>query len=196
MFRVILMPLFTLLMGYGWTANLPSPEHAETFYPEELPGKYTGGFGEETCHSCHFDYPINPEEGSLSVEGLPGRYVAGRSYRIRITLKREQLSRAGFQLSSRFKNGRQAGTFEIKNDSLSFTETGSDIQYVQHSEVASDFTSGRSAVTWQFKWQAPKHTSDTVVINLAANAANGDESAFGDYVFVKEINVKGETKPY
>jgi len=36
-----------------------------TAYPEHLDGPLTGGFGENSCHSCHFDYDINPEEGSF-----------------------------------------------------------------------------------------------------------------------------------
>lgn len=38
---------------------------------------------------------------------------------------------------------------------------------------------------WRFRWRAPLD-ADTVRFHVAANAANGDRSEFGDRIFVHE----------
>ena len=46
------------------------------------PIAHTGGFGEPTCRVCHQGQPLNAAGGTLRVEGLPGRYEAGRTYEL------------------------------------------------------------------------------------------------------------------
>lgn len=157
-------------------------------YPEQLPDRLTGGFGEQTCHSCHFDYPLNYEEGRLQVEGLPKQYEGGRSYMLRIYVGRPGLEKAGFQLTARFADGRQAGMFSPQSDRTLFTEGISDsVQYVQHSAKGTDIT-GDERTLWTVKWIAPKKAG-AVVLHIAANAGNGDASEFGDYILTQKIHI-------
>src|SRR5689334_11580072 len=65
----------------------------------------TGGFGEQSCHVCHMDNPINAPGGRLDVEGAPAAYAAGQSYRITIAIAREGIRRGGFEIAARFAAG-------------------------------------------------------------------------------------------
>src|SRR5207247_9775219 len=67
----------------------------------------TGGFGDKTCHSCHFDNPLNAPGGTLDVSGIPSSYTPGQAYPITITLSREGMKRGGFEIAARFTSGRQ-----------------------------------------------------------------------------------------
>lgn len=188
MHRIIFIILSTFITGFlvRPDAAVPLSFHA---YPEQLPGTYTGGFGEESCHSCHFDYPLNPGEGSLHIEGIPSSYEPGQVYTFTISINRKDLGRAGFQLSARFPDSTQAGTFTFETERLAFTKTDKSIQYVQHSAKGTEPNDPTSNI-WILKWAAPEKPQGTVIFNLAANAANGDASEFGDYIFLKEVKSK------
>ncbi len=188
--KIILLPIITLALGLIWSFTDPAPPRLTPAYPEELPGPFTGGFGEESCHSCHFDYSLNPEQGTLKIEGIPDRYQSGKSYKISISLSRDDLGQAGFQLSSRFEDGSQAGSFEKLSDHLNFTEVKSKIQYLQHSQSGSK-VQNKSTASWQFTWIAPDSGAGKIIFNVAANSGNGDASAFGDYIYVEEIVSSG-----
>ncbi len=69
----------------------------------------TGGFGEPTCHQCHFDQPIGDPMGRVAVSGVPPVYVPGARYAIKLALERPGVSRGGFQMAVRFASGPEAG---------------------------------------------------------------------------------------
>ena len=48
----------------------------------------TGGFGEQSCHLCHLDNPINAPGGSVKLEGIPSSFEPGRTYSITVTISR------------------------------------------------------------------------------------------------------------
>lgn len=195
MFKITLLPVLTLTLGLLVGTMKPTPETGhESIYSEELPGAYTGGFGEDTCHSCHFDYPLNPEdEGSLEVEGIPKQYEPGYNYTFTITLRREEMADAGFQITSRFEDGSQASSFDTGSENIGVTKTGNGIQYLQHAFEGSNIED-ESKASWEIVWTAPEDTSGKVIFNLAANAANGDVSAFGDLIFTREAESKGKSQ--
>lgn len=186
--KIILFPTITLALGLLLRPIDSVQGNSVNRYPEHLTGAFTGGFGEETCRSCHFDYPLNYKEGTLQVEGFPGSYERGQSYTIRIHVKRPDLAKAGFQLSARFSDGRQAGTLSPQSDRTQFTETTPDsIQYLQHSAKGTELN-GETSSEWQLKWIAPQKLG-IVYINLAANASNGDASEFGDYILTDSLTI-------
>jgi hypothetical protein len=191
--KVILIPVLTLGSGFFFALYEKNEENRNirTEYPEHLPGTFTGGFGEQTCHSCHFDYDLNWNGGKLVVEGIPGKLSGGEIYQVKVIVRREKLGRAGFQLSARFKNGVQAGSFLISdNQRVIFTEKVPDsLQFVQHSVDGTEPQSERES-HWVIRWIAPEVIMDSVVINISANAANGDQSEFGDWIYNRELTVK------
>jgi len=195
MFRFFLPLLFTLMFGFLFShkeRNEDPYEVKSIAYPEQLTGAFTGGFGEETCRSCHFDYDLNPEGGSLSVSGIPEQISKGERFEIEISVSRENIRAGGFQLSARFKDGTQAGNFEVaQNERIMLSKFVPDtLQYVQHSEDGT-IASGKGTTRWTVNWQAPTlASSDIVIFNISGNAANGDQSEFGDFIYNKEVKAE------
>lgn len=160
--------------------------------PDIIPGKFSGGFKEQTCHSCHFDYDINDPRGSLAFTGLKEGYEPGREYKITLHLESERLEKGGFQLTSRFGDGLQAGKLSPLDDHTMFTPesvTGDSVQYLQHTTVGTGAT-GENKIEWTFGWTAPASDDSPVLFNISANAANDDFSPFGDWIYVQEIKVE------
>jgi len=153
------------------------------------PPATTGGFGEQTCHACHFDNPPHPPSEVLSLEAPP-RFEPGENYLITVRITRKGIKSGGFQLSSRFTGtGDQAGSLQPLDGRTSLTsdETGS-IFYIQHTREGQKLT-GESEAKWQFSWQAPGRRAP-VVMHVAANAANHDASELGDLIFTTELTIQ------
>lgn len=158
--------------------------------PDHLDGAFTGGFGEETCRSCHFDYDLNMDGGSLTLDGVPKSYEAGKDYEITVTLQAEQLEVGGFQMTARFEDGSQAGEFSWDGDDLMFTPSVSDeVKYLQHS-VSGTQQAEDQTIQWTFTWTAPEEDGEKVILNIAANSGNYDDSSFGDWIYAKEITLR------
>ena len=51
-------------------ALLIAPAMAWAFKEGPYPN-VTGGFGEQSCHLCHLDNPLNAPGGALEVSGVP-----------------------------------------------------------------------------------------------------------------------------
>ena len=169
---------------------IPASEGLPAANPEHLDGAFTGGFGEETCRSCHFDYDLNMDGGSLDVSGIPGSIEPGDEYEIIVTVESEQLEVGGFQMTARFDDGSQAGEFSWSGDQLMFTPSVPDtLQYLQHSAEGTSPTEERK-VQWSFTWKAPEDRDSRIIFNIAANAGNNDDSSFGDWIYAEEIEAE------
>ncbi len=160
------------------------------FYPEGPPAAHTGGFGEPTCHRCHFDQPMNFLGGSLRLVGVPEVYRAGARYTLTVELARSAMQRGGFQVSARFadgaRGGRQAGRLGRLDDRVEVVrDDSSAVQYAHHTEAGTTLAAP-DTMRWRVVWTAPETASARVVFHLSANAANDDASEFGDFVYVAE----------
>ncbi|MEL7833114.1 choice-of-anchor V domain-containing protein [Fodinibius sp. Rm-B-1B1-1] len=193
MIRLFILPVVTLLVAFSYIEFTQGArgETAEktsvNIYPEHLTGAFTGGFGEETCRSCHFDYDLNPGGGSLSLSGIPEKLLEGETVEIKIKVEHDELGAAGFQLSARYEDGSQAGEFMIEDDRLMFSDAVPDsLQYVQHSSEGTK-PSQENKNSWTVRWAVPDNPKGFVIFNIAANAANGDQSEFGDYIYTREV---------
>lgn len=146
----------------------------------------TGGFGEMTCQECHWDNPLNETPGQLTLTGIPLPYTPRQAYLITVTLVRPGVSRAGFQLASRFEAGENAGARAGTLRSVDGrTETVQDedhrMTYLQHSKAgAAVLTPGTAQ--WTFEWAAPG-TGGAVVFHVAGNASDADASPLGDFIY-------------
>ena len=159
-------------------------------YPEGPPVAHTGGFGEPTCHRCHFDQPINAPGGSLRLVGVPEVYTAGARYVLTIELARPEMQRGGFQLAARFANGgsvaRQAGRLGMLDDRVEVVrDDSSAVQYAHHTEAGTVLATP-DTIRWMIAWSAPEMATARVVFHVSANAANDDASEFGDFVYIAE----------
>jgi hypothetical protein len=177
---LVALPLGVLAaLAAGWNVAGPPPAR-------------TGGFGEASCHECHFDGPLNPEPGAVAIDGAPTSYEPGHIYPLRITVRDPLLKRAGFQLAARFAAGpgagRQAGDLQIA-EGVGTTTVADGVTYAHH--VA------RGTVPelpgehgWTVEWTAPADAAGgDVVLHVAANAANDDDSEFGDQIYTASITI-------
>lgn len=161
---------------------------ARSPYPEAPPPAHTGGFGEPTCHACHFDHELQPAGDALEITGLPSSYSPGESYPLTVRLTREAMARAGFQLATRFADGpdrgAQAGTLVSDDGRTEITATGTPpVQYIHHTRAGTALTS-TDTVSWRFTWTAPEGDAP-IRIDVSANAANDDASEFGDHIYAR-----------
>jgi hypothetical protein len=164
---------------------------AMALYEHRPPPGHTGGFGEPTCASCHFDNPVNAEGGEVRIEGLPETYSPGERYVLSITLQRPELRRAGFQISSRFsgrgEDGEQAGELIAVDEDVEIVSSGG-TQYAHHTRAGTRVPPSGPA-RWLVEWRAPI-ASGEVSFDLTANAANGDASEFGDFIYQTSMTVR------
>ncbi len=152
-------------------------------YADGAPPGFAGGFGESGCDSCHFDGAVNAAPGRVTLTGVPERFTPGTAYPITITLSRPEMKMAGFQLTARFENGgAQAGTMAAGpgEDKRIKIEPGT-IQYANQRLAGAELTEAGTA-KWTVVWTAPA-APGTVLFHVAANAANKDEAARGDFVY-------------
>jgi hypothetical protein len=153
-------------------------------YAEGAPPGFSGGFTEESCHACHFHEPLNTGGGRVTLEGVPSSFEAGQRYTLTITLTRAGMKRAGFQLATRFKDsGVQAGTLVPgpgEGERVA-VEIQSGVQYAGHRKAGSS-VSAADATRWTLEWIAPDR-GGPVSVHVSANAADGNESADGDFVY-------------
>jgi hypothetical protein len=153
-------------------------------YAEGAPPGFTGGFKEESCHACHFHAPLNSGGGRVSLDGVPDKFVPGERYTLTVTLSRTGMTRAGFQLAARFtQGGLQAGTLAAAGADVTRVgvENQGGVQYAGQKLAGSSVDAGDSA-HWTIEWTAPER-GEPVSFHVSANAADGNESADGDFVY-------------
>lgn len=153
-------------------------------YAEGAPPGFSGGFKEESCHACHFHEEVNAAPGRVSIDGLPATFAPGQRYTLTITLQRTGMKLAGFQLAARFKDdGAQAGTLAAGPDDGDRVgvESQGGIQYAGQKK-AGVMPAAEGAARWTVEWTAPAR-GGPVAFHVSANAADGNESADGDFVY-------------
>jgi len=151
----------------------------------------TGGFGEKTCHTCHFDNPLNAKGGWLRVDGVPPGYTPGQEYAISVLVHRAGIKRAGFELAVRFTGGaakgQQAGTLRAPDARTQIISApGGSIRYIQHTKLGSDLVASAEG-RWTIEWTAPAAPASAVVFHVAGNAANDDASPLGDFIYTTTV---------
>ncbi len=160
-------------------------------YADGPPPAHTGGFGEPSCSACHFDNPVNEPSGSLVVSGMPEQFTPGNSYRITVSLTRPEMQRAGFQLAVRYAAGARSGTVAgvvvPTDERATVAASTAGVSYAQHTTAGTSLA-GVDTARWTVQWTAPAQEAE-VSLHVAANAANGDQSEFGDHIYLRELTV-------
>jgi hypothetical protein len=163
----------------GTTRPAPPPAYAGG-----APPGFSGGFKETSCDACHFDNDLNAKPGQLTITGVPERFAAGERYPLTITLSRPGMRMGGFQFTARMADGGvQAGTLapaEGEEKRLAI-EVSNNVQYANQRQSGTAPVEPGTA-RWTLLWTAPA-TPGPIEFHAAANAADNDESARGDYVY-------------
>jgi hypothetical protein len=167
---------------------LRSPAHPGLArFPDGAPARVTGGFGEDSCLSCHWNGSENAGEGSLRLKGFPERYEAGRRYPLTLELGHAGMRVGGFQMATRtLADTVQAGSLQVPGgeEERVTVVTDREVQFAQHLEAGTLLDVPGSAV-WTVVWTAPAD-SRAVVLHAAAVAGDGDRSQIGDHVYTLE----------
>jgi uncharacterized protein (TIGR03437 family) len=193
MARLTLLPLFVLL---------PAVVVAESLTPSI---GYTGAPADHSganCSTCHNTYgPANSAtSGSLTVTvgNGGGGYVPSVAQLIRIVVQNPSASKWGFQITIRSEDEESvsAGTFAIPTTTLpeqvvcdDGTQYGSPApcggsilrQFAEHYKAPM----GDMGAAYEFDvdWTPPPQELGRLHVYVAAVAANGDGTPYGDYVY-------------
>jgi hypothetical protein len=179
----IVIPVAALLIA----APIAAAGFREGPYPN-----VTGGFGEQSCHLCHLDNPVNEPGGGVTIEGVPATFAKGQAYPITVTVSRDGMRRGGFEIAARFatgrQRGRQAGIWRLLDARAQLIPGAVDkvLTFVQHNLTGSR-TSTAGVNTWTIEWTAPATATAPVQFNVAANASNNDDSPLGDFIYLKAV---------
>ena len=188
---VVVAAALTLLTPAAVIVNarpLPGPPPAA--YADGAPPGFSGGGNEQSCHACHFDADVNSGPGRVTIADLPQDFAPRQRYPLTITLTRPGMKLAGFQMTVRFKDGgAQAGTLAVADgdEKRVSVEVQQGVAYAnqrRHGAILAE----EGIAQWRLVWTAPD-TAAPVVFDVAANAANGDETADGDYVHTASVEI-------
>ncbi len=127
----------------------------------------------QSCAACHFDHEPVGRSPSLMLTGLPEYVAAGETYEITLRFDVGDASNAGFLLSA------SAGAFEAIDE---FVETKD-----AEARSAKPATPRNGVASWSFVWRVGADASDVVTFRAAANAANNDQSPFGDKIHFRKF---------
>jgi hypothetical protein len=170
-------------------------------YADGAPPGFSGGFKEESCHACHFHAPPNAPPGRVVVDGVPATFAPGARYTLTVTLTRPAMKRAGFQLAARFSDsGAQAGTLApgAEEEPRVRVDSQAGVQYAVQ-KVAGSAVADTGIARWRIEWTAPERGGQ-VVFNASANAADGNDSADGDFVYTtiaeSAPHIPGDARDY
>ncbi len=148
------------------------------------PAAHTGGFSEPTCARCH-PGPVNPPGGRVLVNPPPS-YVPGSTVPIQVTIQDTMMVRWGFQLSARFSNGTQAGSFESREQQSTVrTVQATGIQYAVQTDAPRQAS---TSFTFTVYWTAPVDSSrGEVVFNAVGMGSNDDSKVDLDHTYTVEM---------
>jgi hypothetical protein len=154
---------------------------------------HTNAPGEDNCTSCHTTYTVNSGPGILSISGVPANYHPGQQIQLTISLTQEDAVYYGFQLTALDSQGRKIGTFTLPNEtparvqSINGLVNGQQRTYIEHTIDGLFLPNTFGHNTWTFTWTAPADAVEPVTFYAAANAADGQGSPSGDYIYTKSV---------
>ena len=152
---------------------------------------HTNAPGEDNCTACHTSFPVDSGAGSVAITGIPGNYLPNQQVSVTVTTSDPGPSASifGFQLTAVDRLGRPAGTFAVpqgfpqKMQIVQGFVGGQQRQYVEHT-IDGLFTNGVfGSNTWHFTWTAPAARVGKIDFYASGNAANGDGTNGGDYIY-------------
>ena len=154
-------------------------------YAAHSPGGKTGSPADgSSCTQCHAGSPQTISNWITTNIPSSG-YVPGKTYTITLTGTHTGVSRFGFELTAEDSKNNKVGTFTITNS----TETGLTNGSHAVTHTGNGLTPSNNSKTWSFEWTAPAAGTGDVKFYAALNAANGDQSAGGDVIYLTNTQV-------
>ncbi len=168
-------------------------------YAEGPDAGLAGVPGEANCTYCHSRG--GGGSGSVKVTFPKGQtYTPGITQHVVVTVADPNQQRWGFELAARHSSDTtaQAGTFTpgsdgytqivctqttFQTESFGSCDSSMPLQYIEHTWNGTRPGQKQSA-SFAFDWTPPSSNVGNIVIYVAGNAANGDGSPGGDYIYL------------
>ena len=152
-------------------------------FSDGAPARYSGAPGETTCHNagCHNSFALDSGPGTFTIL-VPAAYAPGDTAALTVRLEQQDVDRFGFQISVRDADGEKVGQFELANATRT-RFASEDRDYVTHRYSG---TRQSDVAEWGVRWIAPDADVGPVTFYAAGNAADGDGTNDGDYVYTAE----------
>lgn len=176
--------LFTLLIAAGFSILGFSSGFSNK---DGIAGR-VGSPLENTCQpSCHNSHPVNSGSGSLVITSpdlINFVYNPGQTYTVEVTVAKPSVNLFGFAMEALFQNGSDAGSFIHINPAETWSKAANINGAIRTSATHME-NAGASAntKTFVFQWVAPATNAGAVTFYAAGNAANGNGSTSGDYIY-------------
>ncbi len=149
----------------------------------------TGSPGETTCNTsnCHTGNVVNASGGSIIISAPTmsnWSYVPGEVYPINVTVSRTGVSLFGFGFEALQTSGANGGSFTIINPVQTTLKSAVVLGNVR-TNVVHQLNGGASpgSHTFTFNWNAPLTDIGNITFYAAGNAANGNNSTSGDFIY-------------
>lgn len=163
----------------------------------------TGAPDEGTCIGCHYTYGgansvPNLGPGRVQITGLPAYYTPGQSYVVIVTVTANEIStrRWGFELTALDANDSSATVGELTvTDTLHVLKRSGSVLdktrvYLSHNDENGTNLGRTGANNWTFNWIAPSSNAGELTFYAAGNAADGQVTPEGDYIYTTLATVK------
>jgi hypothetical protein len=213
MLRTLARVLVPAVLVIGAAVALASPlSHSGPVASKTGAPAIAGKSAEGLCVNCHQTFDglgnlrpnLNLPGGGVEILDLPAEYEAGAIYPIRVRLWSDSTvsiptRKWGFQLTAvRESDGEGGGLFQLPDaDTLQFKAGSGDFAsrlYVEHTALGNrDGLVG--PIEWTLSWIAPDPPVGTVRFFVAGNAANGNLSPSGDFIYTSSSAVIDHTTP-
>lgn len=148
-------------------------------YPEGAPWGAADPQADENCSSCHYDYEPQRDSAALCIDGLPDTAVADRDYELTVRFSDDAAAVSGFQLLATATDG-VAGVFRSAD---------ADVETIGAASRSIRPAAGGGEVSWTLTWRVTGPRARSIVMYLAASAANDDRSPFGDTIHYRSFVV-------
>lgn len=156
---------------------------------------FTNAPNEGNCTACHIGSAVNSGGGSVQISGLPAVYSSGQSIPVTVTTSQEDAVVYGFQLTALDQTGQSVGSFTLPAQSPAKMQivnnivNGDQREYLEHT-VDGILGETFGSNSWTFTWTAPSDTTGEIVFYAAGNAANGNGSPSGDFIYTRSVSIQ------
>ena len=177
--QALALSLLTTSLALAWSSGPPDGFAGE-------PPQFV------SCTACHGS---NVGDGSLALLGVPvGGYNPGATYTLTVRLADPGQLRWGFELVALTNAAlTQAGTITVTDDVHTQLSDypDPDPDYLKHTSDGT-YPGTPGPTGWSFDWQAPT-TGESITFYVAGNAANNNNSPFGDFIYLLQVPVASTT---
>jgi len=183
LFALVFGSLATGLVAFGLSSGPP-------------PG-FTQAPGESTCTECHdsFGEETNRGPGELTLEH-PARYEPGQIVTILVRLEHVGQRRWGFQLTALTTDTSEpAGELLVLDPRHTQRVQGpTGRPYIEHTQEGT-FAGQRDQAQWTVAWRAPDQDLGPITFYATGNAADGDGTRLGDWIYSTESTIVPPSYP-